>query len=412
MNSKTETLVIGGGIIGIFSALQLLRSGQRVSLLESGDPGKEASFGNAGCLAVSEVVPISLPGMLRHVPGWLMDPLGPLSIRARHFPKLVPWLMRFNQMGNDAQVEKASRAQADLMKLTESEWRETSNNSNFADQVTWNGKLMVYETQKGMENDRGYWEWCQKNGVEFHELSGDEIRQMEPALTTRFAGGILTPAYAHVSDPYEIARTLLDRFVAEGGTVITARARHFADSHSLLLENGGTIAFEKAVIAAGVWSKKLANDLGYKVLLEAERGYNTTLPNAGLKLNRPIMFGEQHFVISPLACGLRIGGAAEFAGLSAPANFQRSKNLLKIAKKYLPELDETEKREWMGPRPSTPDSLAVIGQAPRHPNILFAFGHGHLGLTQAAGTARLVQQLANGEKPAIDLSPFSIERFN
>ena len=412
MSERVETLVIGGGIIGIFSALDLLRAGHRVSLLEADEPGMAASFGNAGCLAVSEVVPMSLPGMWRHVPGWLLDPLGPLSIRMGHMPRLLPWLMRFNQVSTGRIVDQSSTAQADLMKLTETEWRRTSEDSGFADKLNWNGKLMVYETEKGFANDRGYLDWTRKRGIEFTELSGDEIRELEPELTASFARGVLFPSYAHVSDPYEITRLIYERFIAEGGRLIRGKAKNFDGSDRVHTQSGDRITFDRAVIAAGVWSKELVNDLGYRVLLEAERGYNTTLPHADVRISRPIMFGEGHFVVSPLACGLRIGGAAEFAGLNAPPNFQRSSNLLTIAKKYLPELDESEKREWMGPRPSTPDSLAVIGRAPRHPNIFFAFGHGHLGLTQAAGTARLIQQLSSGQTPSIDMSPFGIERFN
>ena len=414
--SSEHILIIGGGIIGISSGLSLLERGFKVTLIEPEEPGHGASFGNAGCLAVSEVVPISVPGMLRHVPGWLLDPLGPLSIRWQHFPKLLPWLWRFNQAGNAKQVEHASRAQADLMRVTTNSWKSFAGKYGLTDKITWNGKLVVYETDKGFESDKGYWDWSAARGVKQEFLSSDDVQDLEPGLAARFRKGVLTPAYAHVSDPFEILQSLLTQFQQRGGKILQARVRRFlknADGvHAVRLEDDTDLSFDQVLISAGVWSKKLVEDLGYKVLLESERGYNTSLPHADVELNRPIMFGEGHFVISPLKSGLRIGGAAEFAGMDAPPNYTRAKNLLKIARRYLPDLDLTEKREWMGPRPSTPDTIAVVGRAPRHDNVLMAFGHGHLGLTQAAGTADLIAQLAAKEKTEIDLSAFSIDRFN
>ena len=415
-SSSNSFLIIGGGIIGISCGLSLLEHGFDVTLIEPDEPGHGASFGNAGCLAVSEVVPISVPGMLRHVPGWLLDPLGPLSIRWQHFPKLIPWLWRFNQAANRKQVEHASCAQADLMRVTGKAWRDFSAKYGLKDKITWNGKLMVYETEKGFNGDQGYWKWSADRGVKQEFLTSDDIQDLEPNLTARFKKGVLTPEYAHVSDPYEILQDLLTQFRERGGILRRGRVRTILGQSDkmdkVLLESGEELAFDQLLISAGIWSRKLVEDLGYRVLLESERGYNTSLPNANVELNRPIMFGEGHFVISPLRSGLRIGGAAEFAGMDAPPNYTRASNLLKIARKYLPELDLTEKREWMGPRPSTPDTIAVIGRAPRHDNILMAFGHGHLGLTQAAGTAELIAQLAKKQKTEIDLSAFSIDRFN
>ena len=413
---ETDCLIVGGGIVGICCGLELLASGKSVTIIEANKPGYGASYGNAGCLAFSEIVPISVPGLIRHVPGWLMDPLGPLSLRWRYFPKLIPWLWRFNQAGNNRQVDMASTAQTRLMKFSIQAWKEYAASYSLDQKIKWNGKIVVYETEKGFQGDRAYWNWCEKRNVPYQLLSADDIREMEPGLSCSFHKGILTPDYAHVTDPYEILKDLMQQFKNLGGKIFKGRTHGFQRKgnriNAVILEDGSRITFQQAVIAAGIWSKKIVRDLGYDVLLESERGYNTSLPNAQSELTRPIMFGERHFVISPLESGLRIGGAAEFAGLEDAPNFQRSKNLLKIALNYLPDLDTTDRQEWMGPRPSTPDSLAVIGTLPDHNNILLAFGHGHLGLTQAPATAKIITKLAQGQAPEIDISEFSIERFN
>jgi D-amino-acid dehydrogenase len=176
------------------------------------------------------------------------------------------------------------------------------------------------------------------------------------------------------------------------------------------LEDGSKEA-DQVVIAAGAWSKTLAQRIGDRVLLESERGYNMTLPRSGVSLKRQLIFAERKFVATPLSCGLRIGGAAEFGGLNAAANFKRSHALVALARRYLPGLQTEGGTEWAGHRPATPDSLPVIGRSPQLPDVFYAFGHGHLGLTQAATTGRLVSDLLFQRPPPIDLHPYSIGRF-
>ena len=165
------------------------------------------------------------------------------------------------------------------------------------------------------------------------------------------------------------------------------------------------------LIAAGAWSKTLAQRMGDRVLLESERGYNMTIPRSGVALARELIFSERKFVAAPLSCGLRIGGAAEFGGLNAAANFERSRALVRLARNYLPRLRTEGGISWAGHRPTTPDSLPVISRSKRNPKVIYAFGHGHLGFTQAATTGRLVSDLIFQRPPPIDMNPYSIERF-
>jgi D-amino-acid dehydrogenase len=204
-------------------------------------------------------------------------------------------------------------------------------------------------------------------------------------------------------------------YEGEGGRLRRARIEDFADLEGrqpvAMIEGGGHIEFERLLVAAGVWSKALAERLGSRVPLESERGYNTTLPDPRVYLEREVIFAERKFVVTPMAMGLRVGGAAEFAGLEAPPNFARSRALLELAMRYLPGLNGAGGRAWMGHRPALPDSLPIIGRSPHHPNAFFAFGHGHLGLTMAATTARLLSALVQGADPGLDLRPFRVDRF-
>jgi D-amino-acid dehydrogenase len=178
-----------------------------------------------------------------------------------------------------------------------------------------------------------------------------------------------------------------------------------------VLGNGDRVSGSRLVVATGAWSATLAESVGDRVLLDSERGYNTTLPAHGISLSREVIFAERKFVATPLDIGLRIGGAAEFAGLKAPPNYRRSDALLTLGKRFLPGINDQGAVKWMGHRPATPDSLPVIGRSPRVPSIIYAFGHGHLGLTQSATTGALVADLLANRTPGISLDAYSIGRF-
>lgn len=413
---KQKALVIGGGIVGIQCGIHLLKEGFHVQILERGKPGQEASFGNAGCLAVSEVVPMAMPGLIKHVPGWLMDPLGPLAIRWSRFPALFPWLWQFMRSGTWAQVERSSEAASRLMKLTTDSWNDIAKEAGLHNEIHWTGNITVYETEAAYQSDQAYWDIYKKRGIPFTKLTPDQLREKEPDLAPIFKHAVYCPSYARVSDPARIAGRLSEYFQSLGGEVITGQALDFTYNQNkpiaVRCSDGREVFFDKVVVAAGAWSKTLAKKLGCKVLLESERGYNTTLPDPGVRLNHPIMSAEGHFALSHLDIGLRIGGAAEFAGLDAPANFKRSKALLTLGRRFLPALKEDGAKEWMGHRPSTPDSLAVVGPSPIHDNVFYAFGHGHLGLTQAAGTGQVIAELASGKTPSINIDAYRIDRFN
>jgi D-amino-acid dehydrogenase len=277
------------------------------------------------------------------------------------------------------------------------------------------GALTVYETEDGFRRDADAWMMKRANGIAVEDLTAADARRLEPALGDLVRRAVFTPQWSHVRDPKRLVDALRAWLLGRGVTILTGQVRDIVATGggiTIELDDGGSISGATAVIAAGAWSGLLARRLGDPVLLESERGYNTTLPDPGIVIDREIIFAERKFVATPLSCGLRIGGAAEFGGLAAVANFKRSKALVKLAARYLPALKTEGGTAWAGHRPATPDSLPVIGLSPRHPNVFYAFGHGHLGLTQAAPTGRLIADLI-GRKPAtIDMSPYSIARFS
>jgi len=219
----------------------------------------------------------------------------------------------------------------------------------------------------------------------------------------------MTPAWAHLDDPKRLADRLREHLVARGVEMVAGEAASIGEQQATT-RDGRSLPFDTVVVAAGAWSAQLAKRIGDHAVLESERGYNATLPRPNVRLTRQVIFAERKFVATPMSMGLRIGGAAEFAGLTAPANFRRSRALVELARRYLPGLDAAGGADWMGQRPTTPDSLPVIGRSPRRSNVFYAFGHGHLGLTLGPTTGRLIADLVAG-RASIDLTSYGIGRF-
>jgi D-amino-acid dehydrogenase len=414
--SRKTAIVIGAGIVGLATAYRLSEDGLSVTVLDRDPTGDKVSFGNAAGIAVTEVMPASVPGLAWKVPGWIFDPLGPLAVRPAHLPKLLPWLWCFARAGKPAEVERIARALVALNRRVYDDLLPMLETIGCGGEIHRKGALTVYETDAGFERDADEWGFKRKHGVEAEMLTADEARTLEPALGPIVVRGVLTPNWSHLNDP----RFLVDRLrtwleAHRGVTIVTGEVRRLKidnDRPAIVLSDGCVLMPDCAIVAAGAWSGALAASLGDHVLLESERGYNTTLPTPGVSLAREVIFAERKFVATPLSIGLRIGGAAEFGGLDAQPNFRRVEALVRLASRYLPDLCSDGGIAWAGHRPATPDSLPVIGPSPRCGHVFYAFGHGHLGLTLAATTGRLIADLVGGRPPPFDLEPYSISRFN
>jgi D-amino-acid dehydrogenase len=417
-DQSRHVTVIGAGVVGMATALTLQRDGYAVTVIDRLGPGEATSFGNAGGLAVTEMQPVSLPSTIWKVPGWLTDPEGPLAIRPAHLPRLAPWLWRFWRAGRMARVTEIANAQAALNDRARADWSPLLKAAGLEDQVKSNGALTLYRTEKGYRADALSWKLRRERGVETHEIGGEEIRQLEPDIGPGFFRGVLLPDWGHVLDPKRIVTGLAERFVGDGGEIIRAEVTglRLEGRRVAALETGdGERAVDLLVVCAGAWSGRIAAWLGDKVALESERGYHVTLPAAATSLRRMLIMGEDQFVMTPMSMGLRLAGTVEMGGLDAEPNMARARVLLTKARRVLPGLQregaEEGKTEWSGHRPATPDTIPVISASANADNVFHGFGHGHLGLTQAAVTGRLLADLIGERKTGLRVSDYRVDRF-
>lgn len=412
--AEHDVIIIGAGIIGLAAAEKLQEAGRRVTLIDRKGIAREASERNAGGFAFSDIIPLATQGMLRKVPRWLLDPLGPLTIPAGYFPRIFPWLLRFWRAGWPDKVEASIKAQADLMHLARAEMAAMVAACGLGRMVYSDGSLELYESEAEFRAAEPGWQRREEAGIAFEHVRGARLAGLQPGLSPRFVAGTFVPSWQTVSDPYDFAQAIADHVLAGGGSFVegnVAELRPAGNGVFVDLADGRQLAGNRAVIAAGAWSKPLAARLGDHIPLETERGYNTTLPPGAFALKRMLIFGGHGFVITPLASGIRVGGAVELGGLEREPNYARADAMLKKAADFLPGLQTGGGTQWMGFRPSLPDTLPAIGYSRASRNIVYAFGHGHLGLTQSAATGRLVRDLLTGDSPPVDLAPFSPQRF-
>ncbi len=414
-SSAKNIAIVGGGIIGLCSAFHLIRQGWNITVISTDAFDDTTACGSAGAIAMAEISPASRPGLITQVPRWLLDPLGPLSIRFSHLPQLTSWLLKFLRAGTQAQVEASAQALANLMSSACEDHFELIREINAQHLLQKNGALYLYHSEHSRDRDGAQWAMRRQHGIGFSLVNKQQIREREPALGRGAHCGYFVPDWCHYIDPQALLSTLGNYLLSQGVVFVrdTVSRFEFADQRpcAVVMTGGDTISFDVCVIAAGARSTLLSAQLGDGFPLESERGYNTVLPHSGLDIKTYLAF-EEHFVLTPMAQGLRIGGAAEFAGLEAPPNYARSKALVRLAKRYLPDLNEEGGTQWMGHRPSTPDSRPVISASTKFQNIFYGFGHGHLGLTFGPATGRLLSQLIDGKDPQISLSPFAIDRYS
>jgi D-amino-acid dehydrogenase len=416
-----NVVVIGAGVVGAATAIELQRDGHRVTILEPGEPGGEqaASYGNGTLLNPSSILPMSSPGIWRKVPGWLADPLGPLAIRWRYLPRLLPWLTRFLRAGaTEARVAATARALRPLLLNAPELHRRLAEEAGVSELISRQGMLSVFPSRAEFVAEELEWRLRRENGVRWLELSADELRQREPTLSRRYSFGVLVEENGQCRDPGAYVAALVRHAVAQGAELRRARALGFRIEGARLLAvltDAGEIAADRAVIAAGARSHVLAAAAGDRVPLETERGYHAVIADPGIAPRYPVMpsDGKMACVMTPQ--GLRLAGQVELAGLDAAPNWRRAEVLRDFARRVFPdvpaELPASRVKVWMGHRPSTPDGLPCIGPASGCPDIVHAFGHGHVGLTAGAATGRLVADLISGRQPAIDIAPFAAQRF-
>lgn len=410
----SQVIVIGAGVVGLSAALAAQARGLSVVVIDREGPAAGASAGNAGAFAFTDILPLASPGILRKAPKWLLDPLGPLSVPPAYALKIAPWMFRFWRACQPGRVAHSTTAQTALMDLSKAELEPFLAATGTLPMLRKDGNLQVYESAAELKSAEPGWAARAAHGIAFHHLTAREMADLQPGLAPRFTHGTFTPGWYSIADPKLYTLALAERFTAQGGSLLRAEItalKPVEGGVELLTTTGSTHRADQVVLAAGAFSHRIARSLGEKIPLETERGYNTTLPADAFDLRMQVTFGGHGFVITRLSTGLRVGGAVELGGLDLPPNYKRAEAMLQKAQAFLPGLNPAGGVQWFGFRPSLPDSLPAIGPSRAAPRVIYAFGHGHLGLTQSAGTARLVADMLTGRTPALDLTPFSPHRF-
>jgi D-amino-acid dehydrogenase len=406
--------VIGAGIVGVCCALHLQREGFQVRLIERGEPGGAASFGNSGSFGIASCVPFAMPGVLKKVPRMLFDSESPLKLRWSHLPRALPWFLRFIEAARPSRVEAIAAARNSLLKHTHEGYAPLIEGANAGKWVNNDGLMMTFESEAAFEGAAYALDLRRRHGVHMDVLDGNEARQMEPALTPKVVKAVSLPDVGRTIDPLRLTEALAADFVRRGGEIVRAEVKGFeigAAGPARILTDRDPMDVGMVVIAAGVWSRTLAAQLGTRVPLEAERGYHVMFANQPVKLRRAIVSADRSISLAHMVEGIRATGVAEFAPPDAAPNMENARMVQRHAQALIPGLTGEPVSQWMGPRPSHPDSKPVIGRSPRHANVLFAFGHDHLGLTMAGITGKLIAELATDKQPSVDLSAFRPDRF-
>jgi D-amino-acid dehydrogenase len=408
-------IVLGTGIVGTCTGAWLQRDGHRVTFVSPVPPGQACSFGNAGSLSPSACLPVGMPGMWKQVPGWLRDPDGPLTIRASYLPAVLPWLLRFLRHSTREEVVRIATALRGLLEPIFDSYEPLLAHARAGHLVRKSGCLYVYSSNETSAR----WKWGmdlrRSLGVALRDVGEEELAQLEPDLKGRFRFGILAPENGSTLDPEALVKALHAQCLLDGASLLQDEAVGFERQgdavRAVTLAGGRRIECDGVVVAAGAWSRGLASELGLRIPLETQRGYHVTVQSSNLALRHTVMAPEYNLMVNPMAMGLRLAGSVEFAGLKPPPNYRRADVLLAKGREMFPHLDTSRTTQWMGHRPCLPDSLPVIGRAPRIANAWLAFGHGHVGMCGGASTGREVAHLVAGRAPQVDLAPFSPERF-
>nr|WP_314526393.1 FAD-dependent oxidoreductase [uncultured Pseudomonas sp.] len=411
--SDADIVVVGAGIIGVACALQLARQGQQVRVVDPQEPGMGASYGNAGHLATEQVFPIADLSILRRLPGMLLDPMGPLRLDWKYLPHALPWFVRLLLNLRPARYQRTVAGIRTLNEGSLGAWQRLLHSIGQPELLREDGSLLVFERTESREALNALQQRMQQQQVPVAFWSGDAIRQAAPQLSDNIQGGLFFPGTGHFLDPYHVVCELVRAAKASG---VQFLKRHVLDGRVdaqgvSLTTDQGPLTTRQVLIACGAHSAKLTAALtGKKVPLDTERGYHLMLPHEHHRLPFAVTSLERKFIMTPMTDGLRLAGTVEFAGLDRPANMQRAWQLHRLSQGLFREdLSAEGATPWMGFRPSLPDSLPVIDRV-CDGKVLLAFGHQHLGLTQAAVTAEWVGELARGGQ-APSVAPYRLDRF-
>ena len=413
MSQQQHVIVIGAGIVGVSAALWLLRSGQKVTLIDRSEPGQGTSYGNAGVLAACSVVPVTTPGLIAKAPKLLLDPKFPLFMRWSYLPKLAPWLIRYLGHANDQDTRRIATGLTGITGDSVEQHQSLCDGGSATKYLEMSDYSFAYTDRNAFDADAYVWELRKEAGFEPMLLEGEEVREYEPALGRNTNLLAVMKDHGYVLDPGAYVGELAKMFVEAGGKLLVANVTDFQLSDgrvTAVSTDQGSIDCDKVVLSTGVWSKPLMAKLGLNVPLESERGYHIVFKQPVHGPRTPIMISTGKFVATPMEAGLRCAGVVEFGGLEAGPSRGPLSLLEEQVKSTFPNLEFDETEEWLGHRPAPADSLPLIGEV-ADTGIFPAFGHHHIGLTGGPKTGRIVAGLVTGDTPNLDLAPYNPNRF-
>ena len=415
MDSSRTAIVVGAGIVGICTGIELRRCGWAVRIIDKLEPGQACSFGNAGILAAQAVVPIALPGLMGRVPRMLLDPQGPLVVRWRSLPHLWRWLMHFRAAANESQARRSAVALKALNGSTVELHQALARQAGVGELVKAAPGLYVHRDAAGIDVVNGLaWVLRREHGAHIEVLQGAALHDAEPNLSREYTRGVRMGPMGHTVNPLRLTQAYAALFVKLGGVLVRAEVRSLQPDGTrvTLLTNSATLQAGAVVVAAGAWSRSLVEPLGLGLPLIAERGYHLSYADPGVQLNHVVSEVGASFAAASMETGLRIAGTEELGLADDPPSWRRTDMLHRHARRLFPAARLEQGSRWMGPRPGLPDSLPAIGPVPGQPRIFIAAGHGHLGLTGAPRTGQIVAAMVNGERAGLDVAPYAPGKFS
>lgn len=413
-DSSSHCVIVGAGIVGIATGIWLARAGVKVTVVDRQPPGEGTSHGNAGVLAACAMVPVTGPGLLRKAPFMLMNSDFPLFMRWSYLPRIAPWLKQYLGYANDSDTRRIAERLSFIVGDTLAQHQDLAGNTEADRWLVPSDYQFAYQSMADYEADAYVWSLRKQHGFEPTLVVGDEVREKEPALGPDINVLAVVGNHGHITSPGQYVKSLARVLESLGGSIRQAAVEDFTMTSgqvSAVQTDQGAIACDRAVIATGVWSKSLCERFQLKVPLESERGYHVIFKNPSTTVSIPTMITSGKFVATPMHDGLRCAGIVELGGLDAGPSTKPIALLMRQMKRAFPDLQYTDKVEWLGHRPAPSDSLPFIGQIGQT-GVYTAFGHHHIGLTGGAKTGRLIADLICHEGAEEDLEAFRPDRFS
>ncbi len=412
MTNKLRVGIVGAGIQGVCNALFLQKKGFQVTLFDRDEPGNSASYGNAGHFSPYASIPINRPDILTDVPAMLLSSRGPLALKWRYVPKMIPWFLKFISNCRKDRMLHTAKYMHQILDIALPAFDELFEDVDISGLVENKGILYFWNDQNLKSRDLEI-KIREELGVKQQLVTPKEIHDLEPNIKPVYHGGVYYDYARHARNPKKILIKLFENFVQKGGNFLKLNIKdlNFDEKKPVIRSDTQRFVFDKLVIACGAFSKTLTDKLHEDIPLDTERGYHIHFKNFDHLIKRPIIYLNRGFGMTPMEQGLRVVGTVEFGGLKNPLSKSRIKNLIENAKELLDELPDHED-EWLGFRPTLPDFLPVIGPSKNYDNVFYSFGHHHLGWTLGAISGKIISKMISNEKTNLDLKPYSSLRFS